>query len=315
MTGPTPASDPATRAALDACAAIAARNDSTLFHAARLLPGFRRDFFAAAYAAMRVIDDAVDEGFLKLPPLQREAGRAAMAAEVEAWRRQTAEAAAEGPLLATVAAGFRATVGCSDLGPGPWNGLAAAMTEDVAEADMPDWPAFERYADGATVAPATVFIYLLSCRYQDGHYRSDLPQVAGYYASDLAVFCYLVHILRDLAKDAGARGRLVTIPRQTLAEFGLDRDTLADALAAGDLRALDGLAAALLARADAHRRLGRARQAELALHLDTRERLALEGLIRVYEGLHDDFRQRYAGRVEHLPGLEAAHRTAAFGER
>ena len=225
--------DPSLRAALADCEAIAVRNDSTLFHAARLLPRYRRDFFAASYAAMRVIDDAVDEGFMTRPPAERDAGRAAMTAEVEAWRRQTADGAPDGPLPATVATGFRATVGRSDLGPGPWDGLAAALSEDVAEAAMQDWPAFERYADGATVAPATVFIYLLACRYEAGAYRSYLPQPPVYYASDLGVFCYLVHILRDLAKDAGSRGRLVTIPTATLAEHGLDRYTLAEVVAAG----------------------------------------------------------------------------------
>lgn len=304
--------DPAVRAALADCAAIAERNDSTLFHATRLLPRFRQDLFAGAYAAMRVIDDAVDEDFLVRPEQDRHAGRAAMAATVEAWRRQTAEGAIDGPLSSSVALGFQATVGCSDLGPEPWNGLAAAMTEDVAEADMPDWEAFDRYADGATVAPATVFIYLLACRFSDGHYRCDLPERPRYYASDLAVFCYLVHILRDLAKDAGSRGRLVTIPRTVLAGFGLDRDTLADALATGDHAKVDRLADVLLNRADLHRSRGRERLTELMPHLDLREKVALEGLVRVYEGLHNDFRQRYAARLAGLPDLEAGHRVAAF---
>ena len=306
--------DPALRAALAACEAIAGGNDSTLFHAARLLPRYRREFFAASYAAMRVIDDAVDEGFMTQPPADRDVGRLAMTAEVEAWRRQTADGVDEGPLPAAVAEGFRATVGRSDLGPGPWNGLAAALSEDVAEAAMPDWPAFERYADGATVAPATVFIYLLACRHEGGRYHSDLPCPPVYYARDLGVFCYLVHILRDLAKDAGSRGRLVTIPSSTLAEHGLDRDTLADAIAVGEGERLDRLASDLLARAEAYRRRGRDRMGQLAPHLGTRERLALEGLVRVYEGLHGDFQSDYTARVAMLPGLEAGHRASAFGD-
>ncbi|HEY9567319.1 MAG TPA: squalene/phytoene synthase family protein, partial [Thalassobaculum sp.] len=263
------------RAAIAACAAIAARNDSTLFHAARLLPRYRRDLFAAAYAAMRVIDDAVDEGFLLRPPGERGAARPAMLAEIEAWRRQTAEAAGAGPLPVPVAAGFRATVGRSDLGPWPWDGLASALAEDAAEAEMPDWTAFERYAEGATVAPAAVFVYLLACRFEHGHYRYDLPASPQDYARDLGIFCYLVHILRDLAKDAGRRGRLVTIPAAELAAVGLDRVSLGDAVGTRDHARLDRLAATILARAEGYRRRGRERLADLVRHLGPRERLAL----------------------------------------
>ncbi len=98
-------------------------------------------------------------------------------------------------------------------------------------------------------------------------------------------------------------------------EHGLDRDTLADAIAAGERDRLDRLAADLLARAEAYRRRGRERMDELAPHLGTRERLALEGLVRVYEGLHGDFHRDFAARLAALPGLEAGHRASAFGDR
>ena len=86
-------------------------------------------------------------------------------------------------------------------------------------------------------------------------------------------------------------------------------------VAAGERARLDRLAGDLLARAEAYRVRGRARQGELARHLGTRERLALEGLVRVYEGLHGDFRRDYAARLATLPGLEAGHRASAFGDR
>ena len=67
--------DRSLRDAVAACETIAAGNNSTLFHAARLLPRHRRDVFSVAYAAMRVIDDIVDEEFLTLPPEVRDSQR------------------------------------------------------------------------------------------------------------------------------------------------------------------------------------------------------------------------------------------------
>lgn len=300
------------RGAIAACEAIAARNDSTLFHASRALPRFRRDLFAVTYAAMRVIDDRVDEDFLSLPAERRASGRLAMAAEVEAWRRQTAEGAAEGPLPTSVATAFRALVTPSDLGPGPWTGLAAALQEDVTEAAMADWAAFDRYAQGATVAPAEIFIYLLAAEQTPSGIRCRLPHPLAWYAADLAVFCYLVHILRDLAKDAGATARLVTIPETVLADTGLSRDTIGAAVAGGDRARLDLLAAPILAKAEAHRRVGRERITTLLPTLGVRERVALDGLLQVYERLHKNFVDRYGERVTELPALENVARAAIF---
>jgi presqualene diphosphate synthase len=315
--------DRSLRDAVAACETIAAGNNSTLFHAARLLPRHRRDVFSVAYAAMRVIDDIVDEEFLTLPPDVRDSQRPVIAARVEAWRRQTAENAIPGPLPELVARGFELVIRPSDLGPAPWDGLAAALQEDVAEAPMDDWAAFERYAEGATVAPAMIFIYLLGCREVPGGLKHGLPRSARFYAADLGVFCYLVHILRDLAKDVGAVGpdapgprlaqRLITIPTVALEAVGLSRATLADAVGQpGDVR-LDRLAADMLARAETRRKAGRARLAELTPLLGPREKAAIEALVQVYEKLHRDFRKGYAERLRDLPGLEEPIRRAIFG--
>lgn len=300
------------RAALAACEAVAARNGSTLFHATRALPAARRDFFSTSYAAMRVIDDRVDEAFLTLPAAERDLRRAATRDAVEAWRRQTAEGEGTAVMDPLLTAGFEAVVRPSDLGPGPWNGLAAALSEDVAEAEMPDWAAFDRYAEGATVAPAEIFIYLLAAEVtpQGLRYREPVPAID--YARDLAVFCYLVHILRDLSKDATVSGRLVTIPADVLAGAGLDRDSIAEAVRRDRREVLDALAAPILARAERFRERGRARIADLLTRLGLRERLALDGLVTVYERLHRQFRERYADRLAALPALEPQARADLF---
>ena len=183
------AETPTLRDAIRSCEEIAAGNNSTLFHAARLLPRYRRDLFSVTYAAMRVIDDRVDEGFLTLPENEREAQRAVVSGEVETWRLETAEQSATGALPATVSTAFSGLVASSDLGPGPWNGLAAALQEDVAEREMAEWRDFEAYAEGATVAPAEIFIYLLACKETNSGFvtdchgrRSTTPAIWGCFA-------------------------------------------------------------------------------------------------------------------------------------
>lgn len=312
------------REAVAACEKIASGNNSTLFHAARLLPRHRRDVFSVAYAAMRVIDDAVDEEFLTLPEAERSRTRAAMLEKVEAWRLHTAEGIGAGALPEAVARGFDLVVRPSDMGPGPWNGLAEALKEDVAEAPMDDWAAFERYAEGATVAPAIIFIYLLACREIPGGLSHGLPRPSRYYAADLGVFCYLVHILRDLAKDVGAAGpdapgprlaqRLITIPTEALTVAGLTRETLAEAVGAKADARLDRLAADILARAEKRRKAGRARLSELSPLLGPREKAAIEALVQVYERLHRDFQKDYAQRLKSLPDLEEPIRRDIMGQ-
>lgn len=289
------------------CREIAGRANANLLHAARLLPGTRQHFFFATYAAMRLIDDAVDDGFLCRPAEDREHERGAMLVDIDNWQSQCLGERVEGPLPAQVYRALQATAHCSDLGETPWTGLANAMRYDVREQPMPDWEDFLSYAEGATVAPATIFIYLLGAKPADRGFSWSLPEPPAYYAADLGIFCYLVHILRDLAKDAERSERLVTIPDALIEHAGLQKTGLSDAIRSRDPR-VGSLAVDLRLRASSHLEAGRGALKTLKPLIGKREQVALSGLIAIYETLFDRFSADYFTGMADAPALEQALR-------
>jgi presqualene diphosphate synthase len=267
---------------------IAGRANANFLHAARLLPRVRQDFFFATYAAMRVIDDYVDEDFLTLPSPERAAGRADALTAVSDWTGQcTGAGPNNGPLDSDLVAVLADTAGRCDLGDWPWHALGDAMRADVEEREMGSWEDFLGYCAGATVAPASIFVYLLAAEPNaERGFRYELPKPARDYAVDLAIYCYIVHILRDLAKDAGRSPRLITIPTDILSEAGLQREGLSQALAEKS-PAIGVLARLLIDKAEPFRLAGHASLREVGAHLGMVERTALRGLIAVYDKLFE----------------------------
>jgi phytoene/squalene synthetase len=82
----------------------------------------------------------------------------------------------------------------------PWERLCRAMEYDLAASGFPSLLSFLRYSEGAAIAPAAVFMHLCGLT-QDGRSyqapRYDIRQAAR----PLAIFSYLVHIMRDFRKD------------------------------------------------------------------------------------------------------------------
>ncbi len=270
------------------CAAfVAARPSNVTRLAARLSP-FRRALFFPAYCAMRSIDDAVDEGFLRLDAAARRAARPAMAARLAAWQRH-AEAAAGGRYRGgatgdddTVFAAIDATLGRSAMGPAPFRALAAALRRDVEERPLASWGDFLDYAEGAAVAPAALFVFILACR-PDG--TAPLSRPCSDYARHLAVFSYLVHILRDLGADARRAPQHLTLPADLLRAHGLTRAALRRAARAGGrdaVAALAPLVAAVAARARERRARSAGDLARLAGETAGRG-LLLSALAEVYD--------------------------------
>ncbi|MBF0434224.1 MAG: squalene/phytoene synthase family protein [Magnetococcales bacterium] len=217
----------------DRCFQIAAQNQSPLFQVSRLFPQAKRRLFLAAYAAMRLVDDLVDEHDQDTGS-QDPNMAALLHSRVERWQAQACDAAngafqssadAYEPLVFTA---LDHTVGRSNLGEWPWRALADAMRADIEKRPLKTWDDFLAYSEGATVAPAAVFAYILACRFRDGRYTT--PESIDFYREkvrDMAIFCYLIHILRDLAHDVARSPQLVTIPEDILRDAGLDKALLA----------------------------------------------------------------------------------------
>lgn len=270
-------------------ARVATRPNNMARVAAALSPP-KQALFHVTYALMRTIDDFVDEEFMGRTPAQRDVTRADAFATVDLWQAQ-AVAAADGrfvgrsdsyePLLFSV---MNKVVGASAIGPAPWCALADAMRADIREGALPDWQAFADYAEGAAVAPASIFIYILAADVDDDlKSRIDLPLATAEYARALAIFCYLVHILRDLSDDAGRAERLLTIPDAALAACSLDKAALSRAAAGDHAVDVTPLAQAIIAHAAPFRDAATRAVADLASHIRGRERLVIETLFALYD--------------------------------
>lgn len=292
------------RADLAACKAIAEAANANFLHAARLLPAARQDFFHATYAAMRWIDDKVDDDFLMAPKPDRQVRRPEVARLVRAWQDQAMRGTIQGPMPAEIARALAATAGRSDLGDWPWRALAGALSVDVEEREMVEWIDFLAYCEGATVAPAAIFIYLLAAeRDGDGRYRYPFEQPARWYAEDLGIYCYLVHILRDLKKDSEGSPRLVTIPTEIITEAKIAKGQLPAAIRAKSEH-VDRLARLLIAKALPFRAKGHMRLDDVASRLGLVEATALRGLIKIYDRLFEAFQGDYVESMDRWAAME-----------
>lgn len=278
-------------APFDACNALAAAKNANLYRAAMRLGPERQRFFLASYASMRVIDDIVDDGFLELSDSDRAEQREDVLQTIDRWQTQILSAKADkdnpfpeaGPLDENVYDALRQTLGRSDLGTDPWIDLADALYRDVAEEPMDEWDDFIAYCEGATAAPASIFVYLLSARYDSEiGYTSPLTNPPLYHARDMAIFCYIIHILRDLPEDIKGPDRLVTIPSEILIAADITLGEIRNAIGQGKFSDLDGLGRILLERAWEHFETGQARSGELLSVLDTDEADTLSRLFTVY---------------------------------
>ncbi|AUG51654.1 squalene/phytoene synthase family protein [Thalassospira marina] len=274
-----------------ACKELAAAKNANLYRAAMRLNAARQRFFLAAYASMRVIDDIVDDGFLEKSDAERDSLRDETFDIIDRWQDQieAAKVMADnpwpdvGPLPAAVYEALTLTLGESDLSVDPWVKLADALRKDVAEDPLDEWDDFIAYCEGATAAPASIFVYLLSARFDDEiGYVSALTASPLYHARDMAIFCYVVHILRDLPIDVKGPDRLVTIPGEILLAADISIGEIRNAIGQQNFDALNQLGAFMLEKAWEHFETGQARSAELLAILDPEETDTLSRLFGVY---------------------------------
>ncbi|NOY88298.1 MAG: squalene/phytoene synthase family protein [FCB group bacterium] len=82
----------------------------------------------------------------------------------------------------------------------PWEKLGKAMIYDLNHQGFKTFAVFLRYAEGAAVAPASIFMHLCGVSKNKDDF-SPPPFDIRQAARPLALFSYLVHIIRDFQKD------------------------------------------------------------------------------------------------------------------
>jgi phytoene/squalene synthetase len=82
----------------------------------------------------------------------------------------------------------------------PLEAFATSMIYDINNDGFPTLNAFLKYAGGASVAPASIFVHLNGLQKINGVYENP-PFDVKWASTPCAVFSYLVHIIRDFQKD------------------------------------------------------------------------------------------------------------------
>lgn len=239
---------------------------------------------------MRVIDDYVDDEFLTSNAQTRISLEGFASEKIVKWQAN-ALAASKNEFAGTnsdypdIFKALNTTLGKSSLGTGPWDRLACAMQADVSEKPLADWDDFLQYCVGATIAPAEVFLYTLCCDVdKHGIYSADTDYDFQDLAHEMAIFCYLVHIMRDIAKDSLQGGQLVTIPTNFLNDVGLTRDNISTS---ADKLKLEKLVLRLILKTEELLPELNRKEAWLKTKLKRREWLILSTLLSIYRRLFD----------------------------
>ncbi len=163
--------------------------------AARFWEEDRYEAFQVCYRSMRKIDDLVDdrkEAGTKITPEEMAEMRDLMLGWLEAARCGDRS----NPFLQD----FLKTLDRFALPLWPWERLCVAMSYDLDHNGFANFRAFLRYAEGAAIAPASVFMHLCGVTKTKRGYTPPAYNIREA-ARPLAVFSYLVHIMRDFQKD------------------------------------------------------------------------------------------------------------------
>jgi phytoene synthase len=147
------------------------------------------------YKFMRAIDDMIDNHKAK-NKLIAISERKDFVANVEEWLKMiiiSKECNPEQAALLETIERFKVPLW-------PLQAFAKSMIYDINNDGFPTLQAFLDYSEGASVAPAAIFVHLNSISKEKGRYISP-PFDVKWAATPCAVFSYLVHIIRDFQKD------------------------------------------------------------------------------------------------------------------
>jgi phytoene synthase len=182
--------------------------------------------FCSTYSSMRILDDFID-GIDNRKSLSNRDKNSYHSA-VDRWETLITNCyhgkEFENPILLALSDTFRKF----NLHLTPWTKLAKAMRWDIENLRFKNFEDFLEYTEGAAIAPASVCINILTAKHNSSIYEGPVMGFDSYYyAKDLAIYCYLVHILRDISIDLESeKNGLVYIPVDDLNRFKVSEDDL-----------------------------------------------------------------------------------------
>ncbi len=147
------------------------------------------------YKFMRRIDDMIDD-YKASHKVIDEPERKEFVTSVNNWLKMIIESEGCNPLqkeLIHTIKKFRIPLW-------PLENFARSMIYDIHNDGFPTFNSFLEYSQGASIAPASIFVHLNGLTLGNGIYKEpvfDIKEVA----TPCAIFSYLVHIIRDFQKD------------------------------------------------------------------------------------------------------------------
>lgn len=248
--------------------------------AARFWDEERYEAFKVCYRSMRIIDDLIDD--------RKATGRRISKVEIQR--------------LTSILNGWVETIGGTTprdsltkelietrakflIPLWTWQRLSKAMIYDLHHDGFRTFQVFLRYSEGAAIAPASIFVHLCGITKENGRYhapRFDIRKVAR----PLALFAYLVHIIRDFQKDQN--NNLNYLDDALVAENGLNRQKLREIAAGGKITpGFRKLMGKYYDFAEYYRRKARLNIDNAGVHLEQRYRLSLELIYSLYLQIYE----------------------------
>ena len=114
----------------------------------------------------------------------------------------------------------------------PWQMFSKSMIYDVNHNGFETFPIFLKYARGASVAPASIFLHLCGLNKENGHYSAPHFDVREA-AEPAGLFCYLVHIVRDFQTDQS--NNLNYFVKSLMRDNGLNSSMLKEIASGGEI--------------------------------------------------------------------------------
>lgn len=182
---------------------------------------WENDRFCAAktcYKFMRAIDDMIDNHKAKnkfIEPGERKE----LVANVDDWLKMIIVSKECNPLQDELVETFEKFL----IPLWPMEAFAKSMIYDINNDGFPTIESFLEYSNGASVAPASIFVHLNGLQKINGQYEIPLFDVR-WAATPCAVFSYLVHIIRDFQKDQ--LNNLSYFADDLITKYGLSRSKM-----------------------------------------------------------------------------------------